>query len=309
MQGARDRYRIFVEAHEKEEESLSVANSNNLLSFTKMHGLGNDFMVLDKRDCPEPLSAQQVARWADRNLGVGFDQLLVLSPSEISGIDVDFLIYNADGGEVAQCGNGARCAALYAFDHKMIAAGSVVFKTHRAVMQAEVMSDRTVCVRMPAPNFSPDALPFTAQWSQTEGGLYLPDGQASGLCFDIVDIGNPHVVIQVPSLAAAPVLAAGAYLERHAQFPNGTNVNFVEVLDAATIQLQTFERGVGLTRACGSGACATVAALRRQGRVAESVQVQMAVGNLDIRWTGQVEDPIFMQGSATYVFKGEIPWS
>lgn len=278
------------------------------LSFTKMHGLGNDFMVIDQRACPGPLTAEQVAFWADRNLGVGFDQLLLLSPSEDPEIDLDFLIYNADGAEVAQCGNGARCAALYALDRGLVEKNTMVLKTHTTMMHAEVMPDRNVMVRMAPPNFAPGALPFSAQWPQNDQGLYLPDGEADGLAFDGVHVGNPHIVIHVPDVRMAPVQVVGAFLERHSQFPEGTNVNFVQMLDASTLHLRTFERGVGETRACGSGACATMAALKRQGLLADTVQVQMSVGALQIQWSGALTDSIFMQGVGTYVFEGEIAW-
>lgn len=287
--------------------SGSLIVSNKALPFTKMHGLGNDFMVIDHRFYSAPLSAEQVSAWADRNLGVGFDQLLLLAPSEDPEVDLDFLIYNANGQEVAQCGNGARCAALYALDRGLVDKSTVVLKTHTTRMHAQVMPDRSVMVRMAPPCFEAASLPFSAQWPQSEQGLYLPDGEAMGFAFDIVHVGNPHVVIQVPDVYSAPVDKVGAFLEAHAQFPEGTNVNFAEIRDSANINLRTFERGVGETRACGSGACATVSALQRRRLLADTVTVQMSVGALQIKWSGDAKDSIYMQGSGTYVFEGEIP--
>jgi len=280
----------------------------DVVRFTKMHGLGNDFMVIDQRNCPGMLTEDQILSWSDRNLGVGFDQLLLLSPSDIPGVDLNFMIFNADGAEVAQCGNGARCAARYARDHGMVNRDQVVMKTHRCVMEAEVLENDRVRVKLAPPSINPVDLPFKAEWPRDLRGAYLPDGPADGFAFDVVSVGNPHAIIQVQDIERAPLVSVGPYLQQHPQFPESVNVNFVEHVSAELVKLRVYERGAGETRACGSGACATVVSLRHQGIVNDDVRVQMSLGELRIKWTGQFDDPIFMEGAGTYVFEGQLPW-
>lgn len=270
-----------------------------LLSFTKMHGLGNDFIVFEADDTALP-NAQQLRQLADRRTGIGFDQALVVQAPQRPATDVFYRIFNADGSEVEQCGNGARCvASLVAAQRgqqrlRMDCPGGLV--------NAELRADGMVSIDMGVPNFAPAALPFVAD-AQAE--RYAIDAAEQTLEIGAVSMGNPHAVLLVPSIDSAPVASVGPALEAHPRFPRRVNVGFMQILSPTHIRLRVFERGAGETQACGTGACAAVAVGRQWGLLAESVQVDLPGGTLTIRWPGSGEK-LWMTGPAISVYTGQI---
>jgi len=269
------------------------------LKFTKMNGLGNDFMVVEwPAGRPLP-NAELVRRWADRRFGVGFDQLLLIEHDRPSEGDARYRIYNADGGEVEQCGNGARCLATYLAPRfgseltLMSAAGPVA---------ARVRDAGNVTVALGVPDFRPQSLPFLADAESDRYLLHVASGTAE---FGAVSMGNPHIVIPVESLADAPVEAMGAELERHRSFPQGVNVGFMQVDSRDRIRLRVFERGVGETLACGTGAAAAVAVGRKWGQLDEQVEVSLPGGILTVNWGGPGQT-LWQTGATTAVYEGQI---
>jgi len=271
-----------------------------LLPFTKMHGLGNDFIVFEAPDDSVVPDADLMRKLGDRRTGIGFDQALILLPPRKEGTDVYYRIFNTDGSEVQQCGNGARCiGALVARklerkDVKMDSAGGVV--------RALVGDDGLVTVDMGVPNFDPASLPFEAT---READIYPLRIGESELRIGAVSMGNPHAVIQVPSVRNAPVDTIGPAVENHSRFPERTNVGFMEVVNRNHIRLRVFERGVGETQACGTGACAAVAVGRRWGVLDAEVRVEAPGGRMTIRWEGPGKT-LWMTGPAVRVFEGTI---
>ena len=263
------------------------------LKFVKMHGLGNDFMLVDwpaERALPPP---ELVRSWSDRRLGVGFDSLLLIDAGH------RYRVINADGGEAGQCGNGARCIAAYLADGRpqeielFSAAGPVL---------AKIAEDGIVSINLGEPDFRPAALPFRADTLSDSYRLELESGPVE---FAIVSMGNPHAVIQVDSVADAAVAAIGAELAVHPQFPEGVNVGFAEQVSASHLRLRVYERGIGETRACGTGAAAAVATGRRRGLLEANVAVDLPGGRLDIDWTGAGAD-LWQTGATTRVYEGLI---
>lgn len=269
------------------------------ISFTKMHGLGNDFIVFEAGDSALP-SARQLRQLADRRTGIGFDQALVVQPPHRPATDVFYRIFNADGSEVEQCGNGARCvASLVAAQRgqqqlRMDCPGGMV--------NAQLHPDGLVSIDMGVPNFAPSALPFVAA-AQAERYTIEAAGQAVEI--GAVSMGNPHAVLIVPDAATAPVASIGPALEAHPRFPRRVNVGFMQVVSPGHIRLRVFERGAGETQACGTGACAAVAVGRQRGLLAESVRVDLPGGALHIRWPGMGEK-LWMTGPAVTVYTGQI---
>jgi diaminopimelate epimerase len=269
------------------------------LRFTKMHGLGNDFVVLDGIGQKVDLTPAQYRRLADRRLGVGCDQVLVVERASIPDVDFRYRIFNADGGEVEQCGNGARCLASYLAprlgpDLKLVSpAGTTV---------ARVESAQRVSVDLGVPDFRPAALPFSVAEEQHR---YRLDVAGRTVEFGAVSMGNPHAVIAVDSVANAPVEALGPALQQHASFPRSVNVGFMERLDERRIRLRVFERGVGETLACGTGAAAAVAVGRRWGLLGEQVAVELPGGTLEVKWPGPGA-PLWQTGPTTAVYEGYI---
>jgi diaminopimelate epimerase len=270
------------------------------LSFTKMNGLGNDFMIVPWPSKHEPPAPEVVRRWGDRRRGVGFDQLLLVdSEHHTDGADATYRIFNADGGEVEQCGNGVRCLARYlaprlGADLKLVSpAGTIA---------ARVESVDRVSVELGVPDFRPAALPFSAA---VERERYRLDVAGRSVEFGAVSMGNPHAVIAVDSVAAAPVEELGPAFQQHESFPRSVNVGFMERLDERRSRLRVFERGVGETLACGTGAAAAVAVGRRWGWLAEHVAVELPGGTLEVKWRGPGA-PLWQTGPTTAVYEGYI---
>ncbi|MBT5577020.1 MAG: diaminopimelate epimerase [Porticoccaceae bacterium] len=273
-----------------------------LMKFTKMHGLGNDFVVIDAVTQNVRVSASMVKRLANRSMGIGCDQVLVIEPPSDSNIDFNYRIFNQDGGEVEQCGNGARCLARYVQDRQLTGKNPIRVKTMNRVMTLELMDNKLVRVDIGVPQFEPSEIPF-----ETDQRALLYPIDVDGKSYEIaaVSIGNPHAVLQVDDIDNAPVSELGAKLESHPRFPNKVNVGFMQIVDRENINLRVFERGVGETRACGSGACAAAVAAMQQELVDSSVTVHLTGGDLRINWRGSSE-PILMTGPAVSVFHGRI---
>lgn len=272
------------------------------LAFTKMHGIGNDFVVVDCRAAPLPLDAAGIARLGDRHRGVGFDQLLTIEPAREPGCAFAYGIWNGDGSPALQCGNGVRCVAAWLHRAGALPAGPLRLQGPAGPVAVERLEDGRIRVDMGEPRFSPAAIPLAAA---AESDLYALDLDGTRVAFGAVSIGNPHAVIEVADAAAAAVATIGPRLERDAAFPRGCNVGFAEVRDRGAIALRVWERGVGETLACGSGACAAVAVLRRRGRVGEAVRVSLPGGDLSIEWPGPGAT-LWMTGPAAFVFDGEL---
>ncbi|MSQ91390.1 MAG: diaminopimelate epimerase [Gammaproteobacteria bacterium] len=272
------------------------------MRFTKMHGLGNDFIIF-YAPAGGPPDAETIRRLADRYTGIGFDQALMLEPPRRAGTAVYYRIFNADGREVEQCGNGTRCIARYLHGEKTGAKSSeMVLDSPGGMIHAKMSGDQ-VSVAMGVPDFDPAALPFEASG---EAYVYPLTVGESEVEIGAVSIGNPHAVIRVPYVADAPVGRLGPAIENHARFPKRTNVGFMEVVDRAHIKLRVHERGTGETRACGTGACAAVAVGQRHGLLDAKVNVDLPGGRLHIQWKGPGQ-PIWITGPAETAFEGEVP--
>jgi diaminopimelate epimerase len=276
------------------------------LRFTKMHGLGNDFVVVDATRAPVELSPEQVRALADRHLGIGFDQLLLVEPPSVMassrGCDFRYRIFNADGEEVEQCGNGARCFVRFVHDKKLSAKTEIRVETRAGIIVPRLTTNELVTVDMGVPVFDPVDIPFV---SSSDALVQLLDVDGETVAMTVLSMGNPHAVQVVPDVDAAPVVALGARIESHPAFPARVNAGFVEVLDPHRIRLRVFERGAGETLACGTGACAAVVTVILRGLAASPVRVDTRGGRLDIAWAGRGK-PVMMTGPATTVFEGEI---
>ncbi len=276
-----------------------------LLSFTKMHGLGNDFLVFDAATDADIPPAEVFRRLGHRRTGIGFDQALVLMPPRVVGTDVYYRIFNCDGSEVEQCGNGARCiASLMA--QKLGKRDRVNMDSTGGRVDALLNGDGTVSVSFGIPNFLPASLPFDAAHEANLYSLQVGEG-ASIRTIEIgaVSMGNPHAVWRVPSVADAPVDSVGPLVENHARFPNRVNAGFMEVVTRTHIRLRVWERGVGETLACGTGTCAAVAVGRKLGWLDDTVQVDLSGGRASVRWAGAGKD-IWLTGPAVKVFTGQV---
>ena len=273
------------------------------LEFTKMHGLGNDFIVFDApRDGWLPNAAQWRAM-AARHTGIGFDQALVLEPARRAGTDVYYRIFNADGGEVEQCGNGVRCLASFLHRRGSLARkGEIVLDSPAGLIRAQVHDANLISVDMGVPNFDPKSLPFDAS---AEAHVYPLVVAGTEVEIGAVSMGNPHAVLTVTSVASAPVDRLGPAIERHSRFPKRVNVGFMEIIDKSHIKLRVFERGVGETLACGTGACAAVAIGRRHGRLDATVEVELPGGKLEITFAAPGEH-IWMKGPTAVSFTGRV---
>jgi len=272
------------------------------LTFSKMHGLGNDFVVVDAISQSVQIDPDQVRLIADRHFGVGCDQVLLVEPPRTPGTDFRYRIYNADGGEVQQCGNGARCFARFVRDHGLTALDEISVETAGGIIRLYVEADGQVTVNMGTADFSPAALPFVATAEAHQYPLEVAGGIVE---IGAVAIGNPHAVVQVTDIGTADVGRLGPAIANHERFPEGVNAGFMQVLTPEHIRLRVHERGVGETLACGTGACAAVAIGRDRGLLAEQVQVDLPGGALEIRWAGRGE-PVWMTGPAVSVFEGHL---
>lgn len=277
------------------------------LRFSKMHGLGNDFAVVDCRDRPLALDAAAIRRLADRHRGIGFDQLLTIEPARDASCAFAYGIWNADGEPVGQCGNGVRCVARWLAREGLLRTGAARLQSPSGPVGVELLDDGRVRVDMGEPRFGADDIPLALDAASlrtlVEPDVMLAIDEAE-LTVGVVSIGNPHAVLEVDDLAAAPVATLGRRLERDALFARGANVGFVHRRARDAIDLRVWERGVGETQACGTGACAAVAVLRRRGAVEADVRVRLPGGELDIHWNGEGE-PLHMTGPAAFVFEGE----
>ncbi len=270
------------------------------LAFTKMHGLGNDFMVFDAPADAALPSAAALRGLADRHTGIGFDQALVLAPPRAAGTDVFYRIFNSDGSEVEQCANGARCiASLVA---RRLGRSTVRLDSPGGRVSGELHADGTVSLDMGVPNFDPASLPFEAS---READIYSLRVGEQELQIGAVSMGNPHAVIQVPEARSAPVDTLGPAVENHSRFPRRANVGFMEVVSPEHIRLRVHERGAGETQACGTGACGAVAVGRRRGLLQEQVRVDAPGGSMTVRWAGPGEH-LWLTGPAVSVFEGTV---
>jgi diaminopimelate epimerase len=273
------------------------------LAFTKMHGLGNDFIVFDAPDAASVPTPGQLRRLADRRTGIGFDQALVLERPRRAGTDVYYRIFNADGSEVEQCGNGARCIARLVASRRQAAREQpLAMDSPGGVVHARLRPDGLVSVAMGVPDFAPASLPFDAP---TEAPTYHLDTRAGPVEIAAVSIGNPHAVIRVRDVTLAPVDTVGPAVENHASFPRRVNVGFLEIVAPDRVRLRVHERGVGETQACGTGACAAVAVGRQHGPLAEEVTVDVPGGRLIVRWPGPGEQ-VWLTGPAETTFEGHV---
>jgi diaminopimelate epimerase len=273
-----------------------------LMKFTKMHGLGNDFVVIDAVTQNVRVTASMVRRLANRTLGIGCDQVLVIEPPTDLDVDFNYRIFNQNGGEVEQCGNGARCLARYVQDRQLSGKNPIRVKTMNRTMELHLTNDNLVQVDMGNPELEPAEVPFDAE---QRANLYAIEIDGSNYQIAAVSMGNPHAVLLVDDVDSAPVEKLGPALEAHNRFPEQVNVGFMQVVNRQTIKLRVFERGAGETQACGSGACAAAVAAIQQELVDSPVTVQLTGGDLTIDWPGEAE-PLLMTGPAVSVFHGRI---
>jgi len=272
------------------------------LVFHKMHGAGNDFVLVDLREQELELDAACASRLADRHLGIGCDQLLILRPPRQNGTQLRYEIRNADGSPAGQCGNGARCIALYLAMQGEADRGTLVLESPSGVVRIDRCADGEFEVDMGAPAFNPEKVPISLP---PQDGGYRLDSPWGPLRFEAASMGNPHAVLEVDDIDQAPVETVGPFLSQHEVFTEGCNVGFAQVVDRSHIRLRVFERGAGETLACGSGACAAVAVLRHRNRLNDVVNVFLPGGHLVIKWPGAGNN-LSMKGPASHVFSGTV---
>lgn len=272
------------------------------MQFSKMHGLGNDFMVVDGVTQNVYLTEEMIRTLSDRYRGVGFDQLLLVEPPYDPELDFHYRIFNADGSEVSQCGNGARCFARFVTLKGLTNKRDIYVSTVKGKMVLSLQDDDKVRVNMGEPIWEPAQIPFTA--NKFEKNYILRTDLQTVLC-GVVSMGNPHCVLQVDDVKTAPVNELGPLLESHERFPERANISFMQVVNRSHVKLRVYERGAGETLACGSGACGTVAVGIMQGLLDNKVQVDLPGGSLIIEWRG-VGHPLYMTGDATHIYDGFI---
>lgn len=273
-----------------------------LLRFTKMHGLGNDFVVVDLLTQRYRFSADLVRQLGDRHRGIGFDQLLLIDVPQKPEADFRYRIFNCDGNEVEQCGNGARCFVKYVRDKQLTGKRRITVETAGGLIEMRVTRSNQYCVDMGVPVLEPDSIPFQAEAEAAQYPLVV-DGEE--FTIGAVSMGNPHAVLTVDDVASANVEGLGAAVECHPSFPNRVNVGFMEIVDRGHIKLRVFERGVGETQACGTGACAAVVAGRLADQLDRRVRVELPGGVLHIDWPGKGK-ALEMTGPAETVYEGKI---
>ena len=279
------------------------------LKFTKMHGLGNDFMVIDgTRQAFDPKHAP-IQAWADRHTGIGFDQLLLVEQTETDGVDFRYRIFNADGSEVEQCGNGARCFVKFVAEQGLSDKKEIVVETAKGIIKPRLNDDGLITVNMGQPRFLPEEVPFILRSGEQAGAIsYIVVNGLDSAEMSIVSMGNPHAVMLVGDVETAPVADWGEALQRHQRFPEKVNVGFMEVVSPNHVKLRVYERGASETQACGTGACAAVVSGVRLGllNAGEPVRVELRGGDLSISWAeGQ---DVMMTGAAVTVFAGELTY-
>ncbi|GAB2940168.1 diaminopimelate epimerase [Aquaspirillum soli] len=272
------------------------------LRFSKMQGLGNDFVVVDGVRQQVNLSTDQLQQLGDRRFGIGFDQLLLVEPPHDPNNDFRYRIFNNDGSEVEQCGNGARCFARFVFEQGLTDKKQIRVETARGVIVPELLDGGLVRVDMGKPRFEPADIPFIAEQDAVEHLLALDQ---INIAVGVVSMGNPHAVLCVNEVDSAPVAEWGPHIEHHPRFPQRVNAGFMQVVDRSHIRLRVFERGAGETLACGTGACAAVVSGIRRGLLDASVEVTTRGGVLRIEWAGNGHS-VWMTGPAVTVFQGEV---
>jgi len=273
-----------------------------LLEFTKMHGLGNDFMVVDLISQKAFLDTLTIQRLADRHLGIGFDQLLIVEPPDVPSADFKYRIFNADGSEVEQCGNGVRCFARFVHERQLTTKTKIKVQTKSGIVEPELGPNGWVRVNMGYPKFLPQDIPFIAQDVENLYDIDLSNHEQ--LTIDVVNMGNPHAVTIVPNVISADVARIGPQVESHERFPQRVNVGFMQIVDDKHARLRVFERGVGETLACGTGACAAAVSGIRRGLLSNSVEIELAGGQLLIEWReGEV---VWMTGPTATVYHGQL---
>ena len=276
------------------------------LKFTKMHGLGNDFMVLDLVTQSWDPDAERISRWGDRRTGIGFDQLLIVAPPTDPDADFWYRIYNSDGSEAEQCGNGARCVARFIHQNGLSPKARLSFQSNSGPMHTVLKEGSQVEVEMGPPAVEPTQVPFNpGGLSQNERGEYLLPCAESAIPITPISIGNPHGVVFVDNIAEAPVAELGPKLTGHPAFPAQANIGFCQVVDNSFLRLRVHERGAGETRACGSGACAAMVAARLLNLVSDRVKVSLPGGKVKVAWDG-LGTAVTLSGPATRVFDGEV---
>ena len=273
-----------------------------LLRFTKMHGLGNDFMVLDLVSQHAHIQAKHAKQWGDRNTGIGFDQLLIVEAPSNPDVDFRYRIFNSDGSEVEQCGNGARCFARFVLDKRLTAKKLIRVETKGGVIELDVRNDGQISVDMGAPRLVPADIPFQADARALTYGLEV-EGRTEQIF--AVSMGNPHAVLRVEDVNSAPVRELGPKIEHHLRFPQRVNVGFIQIIDRHRAQLRVWERGAGETQACGTGACAAAVAAISQGWMDSPVTLDLTGGRLSIEWAGEGQ-PVIMTGPAVRVYEGQV---
>ena len=281
---------------------------SSMLSFSKMHGLGNDFVVIDclSQHCPE-LTPSQRRFIADRQRGIGCDQLLLVEAATQAGVDFKYRIFNSDGGEVSQCGNGARCFARFVYDKGLSDKSDIVVETNSGIITLTVKQQgEIVTVNMGPPQFEPKLIPFDIEQQALLYDLNLSDGQTVSV--GVLSMGNPHAVMLVDDIEIVDVGGLGPMIEGHDQFPERVNAGFMQIVNEDEVKVRVYERGVGETQACGTGACAAAVHGMQLRLLNTAVKVSLIGGDLDIVWQGQ-QAPVWMTGPTTHVFDGEIAWA
>ncbi|HCD9575014.1 TPA: diaminopimelate epimerase [Legionella pneumophila] len=273
------------------------------MKFTKMHGLGNDFIVLDGVNQSIQLTVEQIQKLANRHTGIGFDQCLLIESSQTEGIDFNYRIFNADGQEVGQCGNGARCIALFARYYGLTAKNKLTVATKTTLMDLIINDDNSVSVNMGVPRLAPGEIPLLADRQSPEYSLKLNNGNTVNL--HAISVGNPHAVLLVENIDTAPVNSLGQQISFHPQFPEQVNVGFMQIVNHEKINLRVYERGCGETIACGSGAVAAAAIARLFYNLSDKITVHLPGGDLCIQWLYPTA-PIILTGPAAFVYEGTL---
>ena len=273
-----------------------------LLEFTKMHGLGNDFMVVDLISQRAFFDAMTIRRLADRHFGIGFDQLLIVEAPDFPNVDFKYRIFNADGSEVEQCGNGVRCFAQFVHLRQLTNKKRFKVQTSAGIVEPELGENGWVRVNMGYPKFLPNEIPFIADEPEALYDIALADDQQ--LTIDVVNMGNPHAVTIVSDVLTADVAKIGPQVESHERFPQRVNAGFMQIIDEKHARLRVFERGVGETMACGTGACAAAVSGIRRGLLSDKVEIELAGGKLHIEW--KEGDVVWMTGPTATVYEGRL---
>ena len=272
-----------------------------ILQYSKMHGLGNDFVVIDLVRQRAYLDTVTIQRMADRHFGIGFDQLLIVEPPEDPTADFKYRIFNSDGSEVEQCGNGVRCFARFVYEQQLTYKTKIRVQTKSGIVEPELGANGWVRVNMGQPKFLPEQIPFQAEQAQDLYPLQLKDAEIS---IDVVNMGNPHAVTLVDNVLTADVATIGPQVESHERFPERVNAGFLQVISRNKARLRVYERGVGETLACGTGACAAVVSGIRRGLLDNNVLIELAGGMLNIAWTEG--EPVWMTGPTATVYEGRF---